>query len=86
MGLPKKILSVLSTRWRDPSVCEACGGEFTCGATLTGCWCASVRVSAETRAWMKARYTGCLCRDCLEGFERAGHISPDSTSASSGGN
>jgi hypothetical protein len=51
---------------REPSVCEACGGPFTCGAKLSGCWCAGIQLSDETRAELKARYNNCLCRECLE--------------------
>ena len=51
---------------REPSVCEACGGPFTCGAKLNGCWCAEIKLSDETRAELKTRYRSCLCRECLE--------------------
>lgn len=51
---------------REPSVCEACGGPFICGAKLTGCWCSEITLSDETRAELKARYSSCLCRQCLE--------------------
>ena len=51
---------------REPSVCEACGDPFTCGAKLTGCWCSEIKLSDETRAELKSRYRGCLCRECLE--------------------
>ena len=51
---------------REPSVCEACGAPFTCGAKLRGCWCSEIKLSDETRAELKSRYSGCLCRQCLE--------------------
>ena len=66
----RRLLALLSPRWREPSTCEACGSAFTCGASLQGCWCTEVRVTAEARADLRARYRDCLCRDCLE---RAGH-------------
>jgi hypothetical protein len=50
----------------NPSPCEACGEAFTCGASLTGCWCMKVRVSGEARARLRERYTKCICRACLE--------------------
>jgi hypothetical protein len=51
---------------REPSVCEACGGPFTCGAKLSGCWCSEIKLSDETRSELKSRYSSCLCRQCLE--------------------
>jgi hypothetical protein len=64
--MTRKLLALLSPRWRDPSVCDACGGAFTCGATLAGCWCTEVELSAETRASLRGRFRGCLCRACLD--------------------
>jgi hypothetical protein len=51
---------------REPSVCEACGESFTCGAKLSGCWCSEIKLSDEIRAELKSRYRSCLCRACLE--------------------
>ena len=62
----KRLLGIVSTRWREPSTCEACGEPFVCGATLTGCWCTEITLAAETRAELRSRYRGCLCRACLE--------------------
>jgi hypothetical protein len=39
---------------------------FTCGASLIGCWCMTVKVSNEARAELRGRYTKCICRACLE--------------------
>ena len=61
-----RLLALLHPRWREPSRCDACGGEFVCGATIAGCWCTEVKLSAEARAALRARYRGCLCRACLE--------------------
>ncbi len=60
------LAGLLSERWREPSTCEACGNEFVCGATLAGCWCTEIKLSEETRAKFRARYSACLCRKCLE--------------------
>ena len=46
--------------------CEACGNNFTCGASLKGCWCAEIKLTDQHRDAMKAQYSDCLCRDCLE--------------------
>jgi len=51
---------------REPSVCEACGGLFICGASLSGCWCTEIKLSEAARTDLKTRYNGCLCRECLE--------------------
>ena len=61
-----RLLALVHPRWRDASRCDACGEDFVCGATLAGCWCTEVKLTAETRAELRARYRGCLCRACLE--------------------
>jgi hypothetical protein len=55
-------------QFRKPSTCEACGEVFTCGATLSGCWCAEINLSDEARSLLRSRYQSCLCRACLENF------------------
>ena len=65
----RTLAGLFSERWREPSTCEACGQPFQCGAKLTGCWCAEVKLSEQTRAELRAKYRGCLCRQCLESFE-----------------
>ncbi len=62
----KRLAAVISPRWREPSTCAACGDEFSCGATLAGCWCSEVKLSEEARATLKSQYFDCLCRKCLE--------------------
>ena len=68
----RKPISYISLRWREPSVCEACGHSFTCGATLTGCWCTEIKLSADVRAELRERCQRCLCRTCLERFAESG--------------
>src|SRR5437588_12920012 len=46
--------------------CEACGRQFTCGATQTACWCAEIKLSETARAALRESYQQCLCRTCLE--------------------
>ena len=46
--------------------CEACGGDFVCGASLKGCWCSEVQLNDDDRASLKTKYSDCLCRVCLE--------------------
>lgn len=62
----RKLAGLFSERLRQPSVCARCGSEFSCGASLRGCWCSEIKVSDATRADLSSRYRGCLCRDCLE--------------------
>jgi hypothetical protein len=64
----KTLAAPVSPSSREPSSCESCGGEFVCGATLAGCWCSEINLSEETRAHLRARFRGCLCRACLERF------------------
>jgi len=60
----KKLAGLFSERFR-ASTCAACGKEFTCGASLRGCWCSEVTLNDETRDALKSTYHDCLCRDCL---------------------
>ncbi len=62
----RKLAGIFSPRLAGASVCEACGNEFSCGASLRGCWCSEIELTDETRAELRSRYCGCLCRDCLE--------------------
>lgn len=64
----RKLAGVVLPVLKEPSVCEACGDEFVCGASLAGCWCAEVELTEAVRAELRARYKGCLCRACLERF------------------
>jgi len=61
----QEFAAVISTRWREPSTCEACGSQFTCGATLAGCWCSELKLSERQRGELKERYRSCLCSECL---------------------
>ena len=62
----RAIAGILSERWREPSVCEACGNEFACGAKLSGCWCSEIKLTEEARAKLRSRFSGCLCKACLD--------------------
>ena len=64
----KSVLGVFSDKYRDPSVCEACGDEFICGATITGCWCTNIKVTDAARAEMKEKFQRCLCPKCLGSY------------------
>lgn len=62
----KKALGFISEKYKEPSVCEQCGSEFTCGASLHGCWCMKVELTDETREELKSKFNDCLCPNCLE--------------------
>jgi hypothetical protein len=53
------------------STCEACGNSFNCGATLAGCWCTELKLSEHLLTTLRARYSKCLCRPCLESLAEA---------------
>jgi hypothetical protein len=61
-----KIGKALSDTLSRERVCESCGKEFSCGASLRGCWCSEVNLSDITRAELRGLYKDCLCRECLE--------------------
>jgi hypothetical protein len=55
---------------RKTQACEACGESFACELSLAkGCWCTEVKLSDNTRQELRAKYTNCLCRACLEKAE-----------------
>jgi hypothetical protein len=62
----KNALGFISEKYKEPSICESCGEEFICGATLKGCWCMNVKLTDEDRKELKAKYKSCLCQKCLE--------------------
>jgi hypothetical protein len=44
--------------------CPMCGKQYYCGLSKL-CWCATMPVSDEIRAWLAARYQTCVCMTCL---------------------
>jgi hypothetical protein len=61
-----KLGESISQALKRERVCESCGNEFSCGASLKGCWCSEVTVSDATRTDLQRLYKDCLCRKCLE--------------------
>ncbi len=59
---------VVARLGRGAAACESCGAEFTCGASLAGCWCAGVELDEAARAELRSRFRRCLCRACLESY------------------
>jgi hypothetical protein len=57
-----------------PSICEACGVEFGCGAALPGCWCTGIALTDEALAELKESYKMCLCPACLGKVTDVGFI------------
>lgn len=62
----KKTLGLISEKYKEPSTCESCGNDFTCGATIKGCWCMNVKLTDENREELKSKFKNCLCQNCLE--------------------
>ena len=62
----RKLTVLMSSGLSRDLVCESCGKNFTCGASLSGCWCSEIKLTDEARAELKAQYRDCLCRECLE--------------------
>lgn len=58
----------ISPKYKEPLVCQSCGEEFVCGATLKGCWCMEIELSDEIRQSLKSQFRNCLCRNCLEKY------------------
>jgi hypothetical protein len=52
----------------EKSICESCGEEFSCGASVGKCWCFDVEVEAETLAKLQEDFNNCLCQNCLVKF------------------
>ncbi len=50
----------------EKAICESCGEEFFCGASVGKCWCFDVELKAETLAELREDFNNCLCQDCLE--------------------
>jgi hypothetical protein len=66
--MDRELPQQVSTASCAPSVCEACGARFACGAELSGCWCVEVKLTEHVREGLRERYGSCLCRACLERF------------------
>ncbi len=59
--------TTLAAGWR-ATTCPRCGGPFACGvdaARDTPCFCVSYALGAEQLAELRARWSDCLCADCL---------------------
>lgn len=47
-------------------ICDICGKVFRCNAAaIADCACNSIPLSAQTRLYLQANYTDCICPDCL---------------------
>jgi hypothetical protein len=68
MAMLRKLAEFIQPDKRPPRECEACGKPFVCGASLKGCWCFQIKLSAEVKQQLRERYKDCLCSDCLKQF------------------
>jgi ribosomal protein L34E len=44
--------------------CPRCGAFFEC-LHAPQCWCAAIELTKKARRELAARYSGCLCPECL---------------------
>lgn len=49
----------------EQKTCPICGARFGCMAAQQACWCAEVKLSGESTADLKTRFSDCLCPRCL---------------------
>ena len=59
--------AALAPGWR-ATTCPRCGGPFACGVgadRAAPCFCVSYALGAERLAELRARWSDCLCADCL---------------------
>jgi hypothetical protein len=49
----------------EQKTCPVCGARFGCMAAQQACWCAEVKLSSESTADLKKRFSDCLCPRCL---------------------
>lgn len=68
MKLRELVVLASARLGRGAARCESCGAEFTCGASLAGCWCSGVELDDAARAELRSRFRRCLCRACLESY------------------
>jgi hypothetical protein len=61
--LPKTVKP--STTQTMKKTCPRCGKEFECVHSID-CWCVKVKLTDTTKAYLKANYSDCLCKECLE--------------------
>ena len=69
--IQRKVAGVASSHESETAKCASCGGAFDCGASSESCWCGEIRLSEAARARLRERFSGCLCRACLERFAAA---------------
>jgi len=61
--------------------CPRCGATFECMHSAD-CWCAAIILNEKMRRELAARYSDCLCKDCLLAVAQA--ADSDSTGRPSG--
>jgi hypothetical protein len=55
------------------TTCPRCGGTFACGVGAgrdSPCFCVAYALRAERLAELRARWSDCLCADCLAALAR----------------
>ena len=46
------------------SKCARCGSGITCYGD-ENCWCTELKIHPQTQAMLDQKYSGCLCKNCL---------------------
>ncbi len=65
--------------------CPRCGRRFACGvAAATPCACSTLRLDPALLARLRARWSGCLCLDCLHALARDAPLEPAARPARAG--
>ena len=57
----------LAAGWRS-TACPRCGATFACGVgadRAAPCFCAAIPLAPQRLAELRARYSDCLCAECL---------------------
>jgi hypothetical protein len=55
--------------------CPRCGASFEC-LHSPQCWCAAVRLDEKARSELAARYSDCLCPECLAAIAAGASVEP----------
>lgn len=59
----------------EQTFCPRCHGGFECKAgSISLCQCTTVTLTVEERSFIAAKYTDCLCADCLRDLKNEFHL------------
>lgn len=59
----------------EQTFCPRCNGGFECKAgSISLCQCTTVTLTVEERSFIAAKYTDCLCANCLRDLKNEFHL------------